>query len=214
MSEAQPESQPSPPPPNPLEAIEANSVRPLPQLPPEPESPPPPGEQSPADRALAAQGGEIIPVLEQPAKTPTVLPVAAGDPASAKTVDLPGAKPVVGPAAPVAPPESPEQLAWRRETAQRIDAELNLYYACVESVDRMVSHYMSRQPGDSADIGTSMFEAGKRTPLELAAPNIALEVYRQIRRDQRDEEKRESDDALTMLSKALDKVPRGRKRRF
>lgn len=161
--------------------------------------------ESPADKALAEQGGEIIPE-EFGGKA---LPVATAPTAQPREIDVPNAREVKGAAAPELPPESPEQLRWKENLARLINLELNVYNSCFESTRRMVNILLASMPADSADIGEGQWGPGKRTPLELAEPEIALEVYRQVRGNMHEQERREREDELeglrALLRKALGK---------
>lgn len=150
--------------------------------------------ETPADQALAAAGGEIIPSLfgGKP------LPVEKPKPASAP-IDAPDASVVEGEAAPKPPPETAEQKAWRENLAGIINVELNIYHSCFKSVRNMVNLIVATTPQDSADLGEANWSAGKRSPIEQAEPEIALEVYRQVRQNMREEAKAETDEAMKAL---------------
>jgi len=154
--------------------------RPLPILPPESLLAEHSGLTA-ADKALAAEGGEIIPE-EFRGKA---LPLAPNPAVKKDAIDIPGSREVKGNAAPEPAPETPEQAAWRENLAGLINVELNIYNSCFRSVRNMVNSILATTPQDSADIGEGQWSGGKRTPIENAEPEIALEVYRQVREEMR-----------------------------
>jgi hypothetical protein len=180
--------------------------------PPRLETPPPPpekpGDKTPADLALEKEGGEIMPD-EFRAKPPEPaesidfsqvmpMPVSAA-PADPKEEVKLKASPVVGDAAPEPPPKSPAQIAWETELSGRINVELNIYHSCFQSTRRMVNLIVATTPADSADIGEGQWTGGRRSPIENAEPEIALEVYRQVRYEMRDQVKDERDEVMRAL---------------
>jgi hypothetical protein len=177
-----------------------------PQPPAPPSSPEPPGE-TPADKALREAGGEIIPKELGGSGTPTVIPSSGRPlPVAPQQIDVAGARPVVGSATPEPPVRTPEQLRWEQSLAESINVELNIYHACFQSTRNMVNTIVASQPLDSADIGNATWGKGARTPLEAAEPEIALEVYREIKRQMRDDERKEMDSTIAALKKLMEKV--------
>lgn len=208
---------PSLPPPPP----ERPSPQPIPQMgrPLPVKQPPLPEEtgRTPADLALEREGGEIIPEEFRP-KAPeppksvdfskvTPMPVEPAPAAPREEIKVDKASPVQGNPAPEPPPKSPEQVQWETELAGRINVELNIYHSCFQSTRRMVNVLLASMPADSADIGEGQWTGGKRTPLENAEPEIALEVYRQVRREMR-QEVRDERDEVTRALKTLGFDPR------
>jgi hypothetical protein len=171
------------------------SARPLPVLPERPAPPDPATGPTPADKALEDQGGEIIPE-EFRAKS---LPVVENPATSRKDIDVPDARQLNEDPAPLPPPDSPAQVAWKQNLAGLINVELNIFNACARSVRNLVNSLIAELPVDSADIGEGQFSGGKRQPLEVQEPIIALEVYKQVRRNMRDEEKRQEESELEAL---------------
>jgi hypothetical protein len=156
---------------------------------------------------------EFRPKTPEPAKSidfSKVTPMPQPTPAGAKEEIAVKASPVQGNAAPEPAPKSPEQIEWETQLAGRINVELNIYNACFHSTRRMVNLIVATTPADSADIGEGQWSGGKRTPVEAAEPEIALEVYRQVRREMRDEVKDERDEVMRAL-KTLGIDPKGLK---
>ena len=172
---------PPPPPSNPEPSPIPQSARPLPVLSERPAPPEPSTEPTAADKALEAEGGEIIP--EEFRAKP--LPVVENPATARKNIDVPDAQQLSGDAAPVPPPDSPAQVAWKQNLAGLINVELNIFNACVRSVRNLVNSIIAELPVDSADIGEGQFSGGKRQPLEVQEPIIALEVYKQVRQEMR-----------------------------
>jgi hypothetical protein len=166
------------------------------QLPPSPQAAP---ELSPADRKLAEEGGELIPgelradkldfdkikpIIEQ---TPSAAPTAASDSPQKHVIDVttkdaplpPGEKPPA--------PPSAEEIAFKQGLSSVINFEMNVLNVCYGAVHNLVAMRLQMEPPDSAELGQSMFGAGVRTPIEIAEPHIALEVYRQVRQTMREE---------------------------
>lgn len=190
----------------------------MPRLPlPKPaQTPPPPPDSSkkshssatgktPADRALEAEGGAIIPDFNE------VRPTVEGKPADAPahTVDLTAG--VLSPGN-VLPPgavaaDVPADVAqFQASVSSHVNAELNILNACYAMTRNFVAVQLRNQPPDSAELGESMFGPGKRTPLEMAEPEIALEVYRQVRLNMREEERQDQDEQFRALKVLLGKV--------
>lgn len=179
--------------------------RPLPvqqaQLDPSSLPPPANSEPTPADKALQDMGGPIIP----PEFKAKALPIAEDPAAKKETVDLPGAREVQGNPAPPPPVETEEQKQFRERLAGAINLELNIYNSCFRSVRNMVNQIVASTPMDSADLGEAQWSAGKRSPIEQAEPEIALEVYRQVRKEMRASEKDEADEDLKALRRLMGK---------
>lgn len=196
----QPEQRPPPPPPPP--------PRPEPSAPPGPAEPPseppcPPGK-TPADLALEAEGGEIIPAEFSKGPPPldfaSVRPIAAEAPkpaAGPRGIDAsPPPIPVLGeaggpPVPGMAPPGPPsaEEVAFMARLTRHVNVEVNIFKVCLDAVHNYVQFRLRTEPPDSAEVGESMFGPGKRTPLENAVPEVAAEVYRQVRLSMREEDR-------------------------
>lgn len=111
-----------------------------------------------------------------------------------------------GPAPPGTPTPSsmsPEEQAYANRLDAHVNNELNVFNACYAATKNLVAHHVSISPLDSAEVGAAQWEAGKRTPLEQAEPQLAIEVFRQVRQSMREEEKNEMADALKALRKFL-----------
>jgi len=102
-----------------------------------------------------------------------------------------------------AQPISAEEQAFANRLDSHVNHELNIFNACYSATKNLVAHHVSREPLDAAEVGAAQFEAGKRTPLELAEPQLAIEVFRQVRHSMREEDKNELGDALKALKKLL-----------
>jgi hypothetical protein len=154
-------------------------------------------------------GGEITPE-EFKAKP---LPLAENPAVAKEATEVPGGRELKGNPAPTPAPETPEQVEWRERLAGKINLELNVYNNCFRSVRNMVNQILATSPADSADIGEAQFGGGKRTPIEESEPLIALEVYKQVRKNMRLEEDRERDGELEALRALVQKAlgPRGKK---
>ena len=204
MEETKPEA-PAPPSVAPPETPEP-PASPVPQ-----EPPPSRGTQTPADRALEAEGGEVLPEGFSPqAGEPQKLrldelrplvevvgdpPPEATDAPTKRVIEVQGG-PEAGPAPPgiEPPPEiSDEQKAFMATLNASVNLETNVYNACYGAVHTLVGYLLQSQPQDSAELGASMFGGGQRTPLEMAEPQIALEVYRSVRQQMREDEKARQD---------------------
>lgn len=115
---------------------------------------------------------------------------------------------------PPLPPKSPEQVEWESQLAHKINVELNIYHSCFQSTRNMVNVLLAGMPADSADIGNAQWGPGKRTPLENSEPEIALEVYRQVKREMRDDVKNEQDEVMAALKRlGIDPKKMGKGRR-
>lgn len=104
------------------------------------------------------------------------------------------------------PQASAEQLAVLQRIDGEINFELNVLNMCYGATHNFVSTWQRSQPPDSAEIGEAMFGAGKRTPIELAEPEMALEVYRQVRANMRANESQAQagpKDALSVIGEGL-----------
>ena len=138
------------------------------------------------------------------------VPVAPQDQGSRppQEIDIAEARRVDGPPTPPPPPpQSAEELQWKQRLASSINLELNIYHSCFMSVRKMTADIIASQPLDAADVGSSM-EKPTRSPLEIAEPQIAIEVYRQVRRNMREEERQEKDGLTAALRKILGKAAR------
>jgi hypothetical protein len=140
-------------------------------------------------------GGEIVPEEFQ-AKP---LPISEAPAAPREATEVPGGRELKGNPAPTPPPETAEQAEFREQLAQKINLELNIYNNCFLSVRNMVNRIVATTPMDAADLGEAQWSAGRRSPIEAAEPEIALEVYRQVRRNMREEEERERNGEIEAL---------------
>lgn len=175
------------------------------QQPPQQSPPPPPKspqELSPADKALAEEGGEIIPheLKREPIDFAQVKPVIETDPKAAPPVaNTSATQHVIDltmkelghkrlPGVLDAPPKSAAQLAFEQQLARLINLEVNILNICYGAVHNFVAANLQMQPQDSAELGQSMFGGGVRTPIEQAEPQMAVEVYREVRITMREEQ--------------------------
>lgn len=155
---------------------------------------------------IAAEGGEIIPDLSAPPPKPVPTfaelqpkPAPAGAVPTAPPVEQPkpvvmeGVRPVMSGAGPRPPgmAEAPQPTAGEVALIQQIDREinfeLNVLNMCYGATHNFVVRWQASQPPDAAEF--AQFDAGKRTPLDLAEPQMALEVYRQVRESLRHAER-------------------------
>lgn len=182
------------------------------QAPPQPipgELPPPQlphqqAELSPADKKLAEEGGEIIPgelkpetlnfdkirpVVEQ---NPQAAPPAATESPKQRVIDLstPKDAPLPPGEKPPAPP-SAEEIAFKQSLNAIVNLEMNVLNICYGAVHNLVAMRLQMEPPDSAELGQSMFGGGVRPPIEIAEPQMAVEVYRQVRESMRRQETHE-----------------------
>lgn len=193
------------------------ATRPMPP----PSTPPPkggrePGEgtpQTPADRLLSEEGGPIVPDLS----------------GGRKLLDYNDLKPVIEKSPLPETPEgaarqvlramggqlgedgslpeslrsqtnlSPETAKFMEDLNAQIDYELNIMNSCYEATTNFVSHRMRQSPTDVADF--NQFGADKRSPIEEAEPYIAIEVYKNVRRNMRGDERPAG--FLDLLEKAV-----------
>ena len=217
--------QPSPPSPSPLSPRQ----RPLPQAL-QPQSPPPAppsngSGKTPAELALEREGGEILPQefrqdkldysqikpIDGPQAAPAQ-PAAATEAPQQRVIDMrmgvlsPGSAPAPG--VPVPPPPSPEQLAFQQTLKDTVNFEVSILNICYGAVKNFVAMNLRLEPLDSADIGKSMWGPGERTPLEVAQPQMTVEVYKSVRQSLREQEQqkpaseRKSGPSLTDLAHA------------
>jgi len=170
---------------------------------PEPQAP----EKSPADIALEADGGAISP--GEMSKTPKPLTFEEMKPvvkeiAKGVTTDLLERKPIPKPVEAATgvlkqgtlPPGGekppPPVPYYKLDFFGRVDAqvnfEVNVLNMCYTATHNFVQFQQDRNPLDSADIGQATWGAGTRSPIEQAEPQMAVEVYRQVRLNLREEE--------------------------
>lgn len=129
---------------------------------------------------------EILPVPSQaPATTPERAPIEVKG-AAGKAEPRQGQPPVPGVQAPA--PVSPEEQAHLRYLDRTVNYEVNVFRLCHHAVHEMVLLRVREEPPDVAEMGSGMGPA-TRTPLELAEPQIAVEVYRQVRASMREAER-------------------------
>lgn len=114
-------------------------------------------------------------------------------------VSVPRGTEVKGAAMPAPPPKSEAQREWEASLSTKINVELNVYFACFQNTRNMVNTIIASTPADSADIGDAQFGPGKRMPIEEAEPYIALEVYRQVRREMRQDDVDSKDEVLKAM---------------
>ena len=167
-------------------------------------------ELTPAERKLAEEGGPIAPGLPERESldfkdgAPTIQKNGPPIPASSPAIDASRGVLSAGTNAPPgykAQKKSPEQIAFEASLGYSINYELWVFNSCLMSVKNMVREVLSTEPPDAAEFG--QFSAGKRTPLEIAEPYIAIEVYRQVRRQLREEEERETPGLLRRVWRAV-----------
>jgi len=177
----------------------------LPQAPPQAPPPPPRSrERSPADLAIEAEGGEILPPefggpqsVDFKDLTPVVEhlgpgPAAAKEGPGQRVIDVPGGVFTPGarpPGMPEPPGKSKAQIELEEYLEQQINFECNVLDNCLTFVQNMVRARVRMTPLDSADVQQALWGAGARSPLETAEPQLALEVYKNVRRNMRDEAK-------------------------
>lgn len=165
----------------------------------------PPEPESPADRRLREEGGEIIPEGFSPSGEPEKLdfdrikpiveeighgPKHAQESPTARVIEVPGG--VLSSAG--APPPgikasskpSPEQIAFQQHLDGLVNLEVNIFNTCYGAVRNFVQYRLASEPLDSAELGQSLFGPGQRTPLEQAEPHIAIEVYKAVRQNLRE----------------------------
>ena len=96
---------------------------------------------------------------------------------------------------PGAPPGSTpdERSAAAKELIDSITPlamrEANIFSLCYEAAKDVVSHHQADEMRDAVSIGESIFAPGSRTPLEASVPQIAIEIYRNVRQEMRDRKK-------------------------
>ena len=144
---------------------------------------------------------EILPKATEPAPSPASAraPIelrgvdhspAAGGPGAT----VPGVKPPV--------PPSPAEQAHILYLDRAINYEVNVYRLCFHAVHEAVLLRLHETPPDSADF--DMWGPGKRSPLEIAEPHIAIEVYRQVRESARaDERAGRREDTKALITRVL-----------
>lgn len=153
---------------------------------------------------MAAEGGEVVPDFTEPATKPAPTfeelkptPAPAGSvPTSPpvppqKAVVMEGVRPVpvmstAGPRPPgmaEPPKDSPEQVALLQQIDSEINFELNVLHMCYGATRNLINRLKAGQPPDVAEF--AQFGSEKRTPIEMAEPQMALEVYRQVRENLR-----------------------------
>ena len=59
--------------------------------------------------------------------------------------------------------------------------EANIFSLCYDAAKQVAQHQAASEMRDSATIGEAMFQPGSRTPLENAVPQIAIELYKNVR---------------------------------
>jgi len=99
------------------------------------------------------------------------------------------------PGTPDAQPKTAEQVAFEERLSNHVNYEVNILNVCYGAVHNFVSMRAAMEPTDSADLGNSMFGPGNRTPVELAVPQLALEVYKEVRQALREDDKRSEQEA-------------------
>jgi len=67
--------------------------------------------------------------------------------------------------------------------------EANIFSLCYDAAKQVVIHQAASEMRDAVTIGEAMFQPGIRTPLETAVPQIAIEIYKNVRQEMRDQKK-------------------------
>lgn len=135
--------------------------------------------------------------------TITASAVARDLPATPRGVLTPGGPPPPGMSAPGATPEAPEQVRLVQQINAEINFELNVLNMCYAATHNFVNQWLASQPPDSAELAESTFGPGKRTPIETLEPELALEVYRQVRVNMRSWTRQPRADALGILGEGI-----------
>ena len=198
-----------PPPPSALPRLPIPQPEPTKAADP-PQSPPPENGE-----AKKVEPEEIIPqewrppppvdfaeILPKAAEAPS--PAAARAPievsgvgpgaATSRTCQVPGVKPPV--------PPSPAEQAHILYLDRAINYEVNVYRLCFHAVHEMVLLRLHETPPDSADF--DMWGPGKRSPLEVAEPHIATEVYKQVREQMRQDDRgARREDTKALIARVL-----------
>lgn len=121
-------------------------------------------EKTPADILLEREGGEIIP--EEFLQT-----VPPRDQNAKPDTSYHKAQQIL-------PPDF-----YEGPVGKLLKEEIQMFDSCYLAVKDMVAFRMRTDRLDAADF--AQWEAGRRSPLEAAEPQIAIEVYRQIREEMR-----------------------------
>lgn len=100
-------------------------------------------------------------------------------------------------------PPSPDELAFRASLDSHVNLELNTFHVVYGAVGNLIQHIGKHSPVDSADLMNSAFGPGQRTPLEQAHPIIALEVYKAVRENVREEQRAAGRGRLSRLLRWL-----------
>ena len=95
----------------------------------------------------------------------------------------------------IEPPPEPtkEEIAFKENLSRLINLEMNIFNSCYVSVKQLVGMHLRQEPADSADLGESMWGPGKRSPLELEEPRIAMEIYKEVRKSMREADRSQND---------------------
>ena len=120
--------------------------------------------------------------------------------------------PVMGEGGPLPPgvapaaERNPEEAALIQQIDREINFELNVLNMCYGATRNMIARLRAGQPPDVAEF--AQFSAEKRTPLELAEPQMTLDVYRQVRETLRHAERARTPapkptDALSVIGEGL-----------
>lgn len=104
------------------------------------------------------------------------------------------------------PKRSAEEDALIQDIDREINFELNVLNMCYGATRNLIARLRQGQPPDIAEF--NQFTSEKRTPLELAEPQIALDVYRQVRETLRHAERARAaapapSDAMAQLAPGL-----------
>jgi hypothetical protein len=82
-----------------------------------------------------------------------------------------------------------------------VNFEANVFNLCYEAALGVLAHQRPGEMRDAVAIGESLYGAGSRTPLELAVPQIAIEIYRNVRQELRAQE-----DIKAKIAEAVEKI--------
>jgi hypothetical protein len=103
-------------------------------------------------------------------------------------------------------PETAAQVSLIQQIDREINYEVNVLNMCYGAAHNFINRWKQGQPPDAAEF--AQFGGGTRTPIELAEPQIALEVYRQVRENIRSGQRAKEGaaapkDALAIIGEGL-----------
>ena len=172
-------------------------------------------DNSPAARALAEEGGAIVPSelggLRLEFKENTLQIAEAPVTPPSETTPPVKVKGVIDPDAEAAIEKPPEQVFLEESLLANVNIQLNIFNAVLMSTKNLIRDQIRNEPIDSAEF--AQFSAGQRAPLELAEPYIAIEVYRHVVRGMEDDERARDGfwaKVGRLLSRFIRKTPRRR----